>query len=139
MRTNNFQELLEVLRDLSLSEADFAAGDAVVDRVANFKQAVNRLDTSDGPWVGAWLAAEHLKAGTLYAAAKTNWSKEQADGAGVTFNSRTRAAIVSRFNDWVNQCRSRLDAYERSARTSADVAQWRAGLDRFREDPVHNP
>lgn len=139
VRTANFEELREVLRNLSLREADFAAGDAVVNRVADFKRAVDRLDTADEPWVSEWLAAEHLKAGMLYTAAKTSWSKEQAEGAGTTFNAKTRAAIIQRFNAWVSQVRARLDAYERSSRSLTDVEQWRAALARFRQDPVHNP
>lgn len=71
-----FREVREILRGLALSEADFAAGDAAVNRLANFRQAIDRLDTIDEPWVAGWLTAEHLKAAVLHTAAKTNWRKE---------------------------------------------------------------
>lgn len=139
MPTATFRELHEVLRTLPLREGDFAAGDAVVNRVADFKRAVERLDTTDEPWVADWLSAEHYKAGVLYSAAKTNWNKEQAEGAHGPFNAMTRAAIVQRFNRWVSELVARLDAYERSSRSAADVAHWRGSLARFRDDPVRNP
>lgn len=139
MGTVDFRELREVLRNLSLQEVDFAAGDADVSRLADFKQATNRLDTTGEPWVAEWLSAEHLKAVMLHTAAITNWRKEQSEGADQTFNSRNRGVIVGRFNAWVTECQSRLDTYERSARTPFVVAEWRAGLERFRQDPVHNP
>lgn len=136
----DFRELREVLRGLSLHEADLAEGnDTFVNQLAEFRQAVNRLDTTDEPWVAEWLSAEHLKAAMLQPAAKINRRKEQSDGADRIFNVRNRAAIVTRFNEWVTECRSRLDAYERSSRTAPDVGRWRAALERFRQDPVHKP
>lgn len=130
----DFQELREVLRDLSLHES----GDAVVNKLAELKQAANRVDTADEPWVAEWLSAEHAKAAMLQTAAKTNWRKEQTDGTDRTFNARNRTKIITRFNQWVTECRSGLDAYERSGRTAVEVADRRAALERFRQDPVHN-
>ncbi len=138
--STDFHQLREVLRGLSLHEADLAEGDdTVVNQLSEFKQAADRVDTTNEPWVAEWLSAEHLKAAMLQTAAKTNRRREQSDGADRIFNERNRAAIVTRFNRWVMECRTRLDAYERSPRTAADVAEWRAHLERFRQDPVHNP
>lgn len=139
MMTADFRQVREVLRGLALSEADLAAGDAAVNRLANFRQAIDQLDTTDEPWVAEWLTAEHLKAAVLHTAAKTNWRKEHSDGADRKFNARTRAVIVDRFNTWVTECRSHLGAYERSDRSVAEVAQRRRALERFHQDPVNNP
>lgn len=139
MTTADFRDLRGVLSKLSLREADLGSGDAVVNRLSDFRRAIVALDTSDEPWVGEWLDAEHLKAAMLHTAAMMNWRKEATDGTGPTFNARNRQAIISRFNDWSAECRSRLDSYEQSPRTAADVAHWRAELDLFRQDPVRNP
>lgn len=121
-----------------MHESDLGAGDAVVNKLAEVKQAANRVDTTDEPWIVDWLSAEHLKGAMLQTAAETNWRKEQTDGTDRTFNARARSTIITRFNGWVTECRARLDAYERSGRTAADVIEWRAALERFRQDPVHN-
>lgn len=139
MSRADFYNLREVLTPLSLHEVDFAMGDAFVSRIGDVKQTMNQIDTTDEPWVAEWLSAEHLKAGMLWTAAKTNWSREQSSGPDRTFNARTRAAIVGRFNRWVTDLQGRLDRYERSSRTETDVAEWRAALERFRKDPVNNP
>jgi hypothetical protein len=137
--TVTFQELRSVLQGISLRESDFAAGEARVERLADFKRTVVSLDTAAEPWVAEWLLDEHVKGAMLHTAAVVNWRKEKSDGAGTTFNVKNRGAIVQRFNDWVSQVEHRLDAYERSSRSRADVELWRADLARFREDPVHNP
>lgn len=139
MTTADFRELRGILSKLSLREEELGRGDAVVNRLSDFKRAVVELDTSGEPWVGDWLDAEHLKAGMLHTAAMMNWRKEATGGTGPTFNARNRQAIISRFNNWSAECRSRLDSYEQSSRTAADVARWRAELDQFRQDPVRNP
>lgn len=139
MVTTDFRQVREVLRGLALSEADLAAGDATVDRLAKLRQAIDRLDTTDEPWVAEWLTAEHLKAAVLHTAAKTSWRKEHSHGADRTFNARTRAVIVDRFNTWVIECRSHLSAYERPDRSVAAVAQRQRALERFHQDPVNNP
>lgn len=139
MSRADFHDLREVLRPLSLHEVDFTVGDAFVSRIGDVKQVINQIDTTGEPWVADWLSAEHLKAGMLWTAAKTNWNREQSSGPDRTFNTRTRAAIVDRFNKWVADLQGNLDRYERSTRSAIDVAEWRAGLERFRTDPVHNP
>ena len=40
----DFQDLREVLRPLSLHEADFTVGDAFVSRIGDVKQAINQID-----------------------------------------------------------------------------------------------
>ena len=138
MSSIDFQELRQILQGLSLREADLTEGnDAVVDRLREFKRAVERLDTTGQPWVAEWLSAEHVKAVMLQTAAKTNRRKEDSDGTDRIFNVRNRGTILTRFNKWVIGCRSRLDAYERSPR-STDVAEWRTALERFRQDPVRH-
>ena len=139
MSSIDFQELRQILQGLSLREADLTEGnDAVVDRLREFKRAVERLDTTDQPGVAEWLSAEHVKAVMLQTAAKTNRRKEDSDGTDHIFNVRNRAAILTRFDKLVVECRSRLTAYEEAPR-STDVAEWRAALERFRQDPVRNP
>lgn len=113
-------------------------GDAFVSRIGDVKEVMNQIDTTGEPWVADWLSAEHLKAGMLWTAAKSNCNREQSSGPDRTFNVRTRASSVDRFNKWVADLQGRLDHYERASRTSADVAQWRLALERFRKDPVHN-
>ena len=135
----DFHDLREVLRLLSLHEVDFTVGDAFVSRIGDVKQAINQIDTTGEPWVADWLSAEHLKAGMLWTAAKANWNREQSNGPDRIFNPQTRGAILDRFNKWVTDLQGRLDRYERSSRIEADVAEWRAALERFRKDPVHNP
>ncbi|GEM_PF-4153498 len=135
----DFRDLRDTLRDLSLHEADFGVGDAFTSHLGDVKQAIDRLDTTTEPWVATWLSVEHQKAGVLWTAAKMNWSKEQATGPDRTFNAHTRAAIITRFNDWVVAVSHRLDTYQRSARTERDVAEWRTELERFHRDPVRNP
>lgn len=139
MGAPDFQNLREVLKGLSLHEVDFTVGDAFVSRIGDVKQAITKIDVGAEPWVGEWLSAEHVKAGMLWTAAKINWSREQSSGADDTFNRETRAAIVDRFNQWVLTFVDRLDAYEESGRSAADVAEWLANLERFKIDPIHNP
>lgn len=135
----DFQNLREVLSGLSLHEVDFAVGDAVVSRIGDVKQAISKIDANAEPWVREWLSAEHVKAGMLWAAAKTNWSREQSNGADGTFNRGTRAVIIDRFNQWVLTIQDRLDVYERSSRSPDDVEKWRNELERFKQDPLGNP
>lgn len=137
MAAVTFRRIREILHSVSLGEDDFA-GDVAVRRVASFKRVVDELDTTDEPWVAKWLAAEHYKAGVLYAAAKINWSKEQSEGTHGPFNVRNRAAIIRRFNLWVSELQARLDAYESSSRSAADVASWLNSLEKFRADSVGN-
>ena len=75
----------------------------------------------------------------LWTAAKTNWNKEQSGGTDSTFNVRTRATLVTRFNTWVTDFQRRLDTYETTGRSASVVRPWIAELERFRQDPVHNP
>ncbi len=135
----NFDSLREHLRGLSLHEVDFTVGDAFVSRLGDLKQAILQVDTKSEPWVAQWLAAEHYKAGLLWTGAKVNWSKEQTEGAHGAFNAQTRVDLIGRFNRWASHLQARLAAYERSGRTSDDVATWQAELERFRQDPVNNP
>lgn len=134
----DFSDVSEILRVLSLHEVDFSVGDAFVSRLRDVKVAMDQLDTSSEPWVAKWLAAEHLKGGMLWTAAKTNWVKEQSDGTDRTFNARARAALITRFNGWVADIRQRIHSYEMSDRSASTVAPWVAELERFREDPMHN-
>ncbi|MWV32253.1 hypothetical protein [Rathayibacter iranicus] len=121
---------------LSLDESDFS-GDAAVAKIAAFKREVVALGASSEHWAIEWLSDEHYKAAVLYGAAKVNWDHELA-GQGTSADRRMRLTIVSRFNEWVEEIQDRLNDYERSARTAADVADWRDELARFRTDPVRN-
>lgn len=136
--TFSLKQVRDVLRSLALQENDFAADDAVVNRIADLKKAIDALDNGKEPWLGQWLSEEHYKAAVLFAAAKTNWRREQESKA--TANDRQmRAQIVARFNAWVKQIQDRLTTYEASSRGAATVTQWRAELARFKQDPVNNP
>ena len=139
MRNPDFRNLRETLSGLSLHEVDFSMGDAFVSRLRDVKVALDQLDTSSEPWAAKWLIAEHLKAGMLWTAAKTNWAKEQSDGTDETFNAGSRASLITRFNRWVADIEQRLDCYEGSDRSPSTVAPWLAELERFRDDPIHNP
>ncbi|GAA3342536.1 hypothetical protein GCM10017714_31340 [Curtobacterium pusillum] len=125
------------LRPLALREADFAAGDAVVEQIAKLKSAIDATDARDEPWLISWLSDEHYKGAVLYAAAKTNWKLEQA-GRGSLADRQMRSQILSRFNRWVEQLRVRLGEYRSGSRSAAAVAAWRDEIGRFKEDPVRN-
>lgn len=135
----NFRDLRETLNGLSLHEVDFSVGDAFVRRLRDMRVAVEQLASGEEPWVTDWLVSEHVKAGMLWAAAKTNWAKEQSDGRGRTFSAESRASLIARFNGWVGDLNQRLDSYEVSDRSPSAVAPWIAELKRFRDDPTHNP
>lgn len=126
-----------VLQSLALREEDFAAGDAVVGRIALLRSAIDEIDSAKEPWLAAWLSEEHYKGAVLYAAAKTSWNHEQI-GKGTLADRRMRAQIVARFNSWVEQFRGRVSEYEHGPHAASAVTEWRAGLRRFKEDPVHN-
>ncbi|MDN5795866.1 MAG: hypothetical protein L0H79_08965 [Intrasporangium sp.] len=135
----DFRSLRDALSDLSLHEIDFSVGEAFVSRLRDVRVAVDQLDTDSEPWAAKWLIAEHLKAGMLWTAAKTNWAKEQSGGTDETFSARSRASLIARFNKWVADIEHRLDCYEASDRSPSTVAPWIAELERFREDPIRNP
>lgn len=133
---SDFDSVRAAVSGLSIDESDFS-GETVVDRIAAFKSEVVALDLAAEQWVTEWLSDEHYKAAVLYAAGKVNWDHEQAS-KGTSADRRMRATIVSRFNEWVGEIQDRLTTYERSARSAADVAEWRDELARFRIDPVRN-
>jgi hypothetical protein len=126
-----------VAASLSLDEADLAAGDETANRIAAFKAEVDAVDAGLEPWLSEWLADEHFKAATLFAAAKVNLNHELL-GKATAADRRMRATIILRFNGWVDEIQARLSDYERSGRTQANVSAWRSELARFRTDPVHN-
>lgn len=136
MPSPDLSALRQVLSDLSLRESDFSAGDTVVAKVASFATETDALDTSSEPWLAEWLAAEHYKAGVLYAAGKVNWNHEQ-QGQGTAADARMRATIVQRFNAWAAQVQDRLSSYEEKP-SAETVRPWLAELARFKSDPVRN-
>lgn len=135
--TANMQQLRDVLRPLALHESDFAAGDALVDRIAELKIAIDAFEASAEPWLLEWLSDEHYKGAVLYAAGKMNWNHEQ-QGKGSFADRQMRARIISRFNAWVDQLATRLIQYEKGPRDAASVAGWRSELALFKQDPVRN-
>lgn len=135
--TANMQRLRDVLRPLALHESDFAAGDAVVERIAELKIAIDAFAASAEPWLLEWLGDEHYKGAVLYAAGKMKWNHEQ-QGKGTFADRQMRARIISRFNSWVDQLATRLIQYERGPRDAASVARWRSELTLFKQDPVGN-
>jgi len=135
---SRFLPLEAVLRSLSLTERDFASGDAVRDQIALLKSAMDGLDTTNEPWLATWLSEEHYKAAILYAAGKTNWNHEQL-GHGSTAVTEMRGRIVQRFNAWSEQFTERLHEYQDGSHTAATVTAWLEELAGFRRDPVRNP
>ncbi|KUM35246.1 hypothetical protein [Arthrobacter sp. EpRS71] len=135
--TANMQRLREAVRRLALHENDFAAGDAVVERIAELKIAIDAFTSDTEPWLLEWLGDEHYKGAVLYAAGKMNWNHEQ-QGKGTFADRQMRARIISRFNSWVDQLSTRLIQYERGPRDAASVARWRSDLKLFKQDPVRN-
>jgi hypothetical protein len=133
----NIEQIRDVLRPLALRETDFATGDAVVERIAEFKAAIDAFEASAEPWLLEWLGDEHYKGSVLYAAAKVNWNHEQ-QGKGSQDDRQMRARIISRFNSWADQFAARLSQYEESRRDAASVARWRSELALFKQDPVRN-
>jgi hypothetical protein len=131
------QQLRDVLRPLALHESDFAVGDAVSERIAALRVAIDALDADAEPWLLEWLADEHFKGAVLYTAGKTNWNHEQ-QGKGTPADRQMRARIVSRFNSWVDQLATRLVQYEKGRRDAVSVAGWRSELALFKQDPVRN-
>lgn len=97
----DMQHLRDVLRPVALHESDFAAGDAVVKRIAAFKGAIDATASYEEPWLVEWLGEEHYKGAVLFAAGKTNWNHEQ-QGQGTFADRQMRETIVSRFNSWVD-------------------------------------
>lgn len=133
----SMQQLRDVLGSLSLREADFASGDAVVERIATLRVRMDAFEASTEPWLLDWLSDEHYKGAVLYAAGKMNWNHEQ-QGKGSLADRQMRAHIVSRFNSWVLQLATRLSQYEEGRRDASSVAGWRSELALFRQDPVRN-
>ncbi|MFJ5696532.1 hypothetical protein [Arthrobacter sp. NPDC093139] len=131
------QPIREVLRPLALLESDFQVGDAVVERLAELKVAIDGIKTDLEPWLLEWLADEHYKGSVLFAAAKVNWSHEQ-HGKATLAGRQERAQIVARFNLWVDQLSTRLVHYEKGRRDAVSVAAWRSELALFKQDPVRN-
>lgn len=131
------RQFRDVLRPLALHESDFGVGDAVVERLAALKAAIDAISADVEPWLLEWLADEHYKGSVLFAAAKVNWTHEQ-QGKGTFAGRQQRAQIVARFNSWVDQLSTRLVQYEKGRRDAVSVAGWRFELDLFKQDPVVN-
>lgn len=127
----------EALQPLALQESDFQNGDAVVRQIAHLKTAIEALDLAFEPWVKDWLTDEHYKGAVLYAAAKTNWKREN-QGASNVANRQARAQIISRFNSWVEQLLTRLTQYNSGPRDAESVKKWRSQIALFKQDPVRN-
>lgn len=139
MPSTSLEGVRESLQALQLHEVDFAVGDAFVSGLRDVKVAIEDVSAEAEPWLRAWLDSEYLKGAMLWTGAKTNWKKERAEGPHGPFNIEVRANLVQRFNLWNTTLRDRLTQYERSSRSAADVADWRAELDRLHQDPLAGP
>jgi hypothetical protein len=135
---SRFLPLRAVLRSLSLKERDFASGDAIRDQIALLKSTMDRLDTTNEPWLAAWLSEEHCKAAILHGAGKTNWNHEQS-GHESRAAAEMRARVVQRFNAWAERFNQRLQEHQAGSHTASSVTAWLDELARFRRDPVRNP
>ncbi|MEO5778802.1 MAG: hypothetical protein ABIQ22_03390 [Arthrobacter oryzae] len=120
---------------MSLSDNDLDHG-LVLARVSSLQAAINDLTLALGgseAWLIEWLAIEHAKGSVLYAAAKISKTRNETLDNPPS-GTRSRSAVMDRFNIWAGTFLTRLDDYEASGRQPATVAPWIADADAFPDD-----
>ncbi len=124
-----------VLTGLSLTDNDLDHG-LVLARISSLQTEINDLTLAlagSEAWLIEWLAIEHAKGSVLYAAAKISKTRNETLDNPLP-GTRSRLAILDRFNNWASTFLTRLDDYETSSRQPATVAPWIADPEAFPDD-----
>ncbi|RNL59165.1 hypothetical protein [Arthrobacter oryzae] len=128
-----------VLTGLSLTDHSLDHGldhGLVLARISSLQAEINGLTLALGgseAWLTEWMAIEHAKGSVLYAAAKISKTRNETLDNPPS-GTRSRSAIMDRFNNWASTFLTRLDDYEASSRQPSTVAPWIADADAFPED-----
>ncbi|MFK0401045.1 hypothetical protein ACIQTT_01815 [Microbacterium sp. NPDC090225] len=127
---SNLSEVRGIAAHLTLTEVAVGT-DAPIADLRALKSAIEREVTD--PSARKWLDAEHYAGSVLLTAASLN-KRAAADRSRNAFDRQPLSTLVSRFNGWADQLRSRID--EVVAGTGR-VQDYSAQLAAFRADPVN--